>query len=332
MQLKRFHSSTVLEALALARREMGADALVLSTRLVPVSGWRGLAGARQVEVTAALDRKVSKARPPASVTRHRDASPGDQTGLVARLCASGLDRELALEVAASLPTTQRRAASMTAIKHALASRLEHLAIGDEPQARAEVFIGPPGAGKTTTIAKIATQARARRHVRLSLISADGYRVGAMEQLRLFADIIGTSFASAHTIVELEQAIARARHPVLIDTAGRSPGDAPQQELLATLADRADVRTHLVMAAGTRGGDVERIFNRYRAGKPDRVVLTKLDETDALSDVVRVLRDRRIPVSYLGTGQQVPEDLRRPTPLLLAASMLGEPPEALGVPA
>ena len=214
---------------------------------------------------------------------------------------------------------------MTAIKHALASRLEHLAIGDEPQARAEVFIGPPGAGKTTTIAKIATQARARRHVRLSLISADGYRVGAMEQLRLFADIIGTSFASAHTIVELEQAIARARHPVLIDTAGRSPGDAPQQELLATLADRADVRTHLVMAAGTRGGDVERIFNRYRAGKPDRVVLTKLDETDALSDVVRVLRDRRIPVSYLGTGQQVPR--RSPPPDATAAGGL----DARGAP-
>ena len=72
----------------------------------------------------------------------------------------------------------------------------------------ELFVGPPGAGKTTTIAKIAAQERARRGARLSLLAADGFRVGAVEQLRLYADIIGSPFAVARTPREIEQSLSR----------------------------------------------------------------------------------------------------------------------------
>src|SRR5207253_3908646 len=117
----------------------------------------------------------------------------------------------------------RRGASLHNLRSALADRLSELAVGDESYARVEVFVGPPGAGKTTTIAKIAAQERARQGQRLGLVAADGFRIGAVEQLRMYAEILGSPFRIARTGADLERALKR-RTPVLVDTAGRSPSD------------------------------------------------------------------------------------------------------------
>src|SRR4029453_12710845 len=90
--------------------------------------------------------------------------------------------------------------------------------------RVAPLVAPRGGGKPTTIAKIAAQERARRGARLNLLAADGFRVGAVEQLRLYADIIGSPFAVARTPREIEQSLGRTQGPVLIDTAGRSASD------------------------------------------------------------------------------------------------------------
>jgi flagellar biosynthesis protein FlhF len=112
--------------------------------------------------------------------------------------------------------------------------------------------------------------------------------------------------------------------VLVDTAGRSASDGLARDLLQVLARRSDVRTHLVLAADTPVASARRIFDSYEEARPTRLVLTKLDEAGSLSPLVGLLRDRRLPISYLGTGQRVPEDLNRATAQLLAASVLGEP--------
>jgi flagellar biosynthesis protein FlhF len=91
-----------------------------------------------------------------------------------------------------------------------------------------------------------------------------------------------------------------------------------------------VRTHLVLPAGTPADAARRMLDGYAEAKPSRLVLTRVDEVDSLSPLVTLLTDRQIPVSYLGTGQRVPEDLNRATADLLAASVLGDlaPCEAL----
>jgi flagellar biosynthesis protein FlhF len=246
---------------------------------------------------------------------------------VALLSATGLDRDLASEVAAAIPAGGRRGVSPAGIRKALGECMAIYAAADEDYRPVEVFVGPPGVGKTTTIAKIAAQQRATHGHRLTLVSADGYRVGAIEQLRLYADIVGAPFKVARTADELSQALAptRGTMSVLVDTAGRSPRDEVAQELFSMLRSRTDVRTHLVVSAATAARDISRTIDDYRCAKPHRIALTRLDQVESLSSLVKVLRDEHLPVSYLGTGQRVPEDLERATGINLAGLVLGESP-------
>lgn len=320
MHLKRFRSTNVRDALRAVREELGPKALVLSTQMVQARGWRGLMGVREVEITAAAEREASDDRPAPSENRQ----PAQPDGLTAQLLAAGLDRGLAEEIASSIPAKKRRGATTASLRDALAHRLAELAAADDAYARAEVFIGPPGAGKTTSIAKIAAQERARNGQRLALLAADGFRIGAVEQLQAYAEILDTPFRVARTADDLHAALeTKMRTPVLVDTAGRSPFDRAARELFEVVADAAGVRTHLVMPAGTSASAARRILDSYADAKPSRLLLTKLDEAESLSPLVSVLHEWQLPISYVGTGQRVPEDLSRATPAFLAASVLGE---------
>jgi flagellar biosynthesis protein FlhF len=324
MYSKRYRKASVREALKAAREELGADALVLSTDLVSVAGWRGWLGAREVQMTAAVDRQVSERRPPPGKSRQPDTDPV-RDGLVARLIASGVDPALAQAVARSVPDAECRGASIAGLRRALAALLGPMTAGDEDFARAEVFIGPPGVGKTTTIAKIAARERAGHGRALGMVAADGFRAGAVEQLRIYATIIGSPFKVARNAEELDKALSGSRLPLLVDTAGRSPNDPAVRDLLQLVGKRRLVRTHLVMAADTSANSARRIFDAYEGARPDRLVITKIDEAESLNPLLAVLRERPLPVSFITAGQRVPEDLDRATPALLASAMLREFP-------
>lgn len=322
MQLQRYRGETVQEALRAVREDLGPNAFVISTRVVRAPGLRGCCGARIVEVTAAAHR------PQVSESRRRGGLKGAQMAdaaraIAARLEAAGLDPALAREIAEAHPARNRRGATVDDLRRTIADTLAPLAADDREYAPVEVFIGPPGAGKTTTIAKIAAQERARRGNALGLVAADGFRVGAVEQLRLYADIIGSPLTVARTPCELEAALDRGKRPLLLDTAGRSPSDEASRNMLRMLAARPDVRSHLVLAATTPCDVARRVFDRFEEAAPSRVVVTKLDEAESLTRLLPVLRDRGLPISYLGTGQNVPEDLERATPPAIAAWVSGD---------
>jgi flagellar biosynthesis protein FlhF len=337
MHVKRLYRSTVREALVAAKEELGPDALVLSTELVPAAGWRGWIGQRVVRLTAAAERSVSEDRLGATVLR--PGSDQGQTGIrrgsdhvdgprgtmVAKLKAAGLDGVFANAIASRMTDAECRGGSHLAVRRAVAAELAAIVGADQSYARYEVFVGPPGVGKTTTIAKIAAQERAAGRAALGLVAADGFRAGAVEQLRAYASILNVPFRTARDSRELDAALASTpRQSALVDTAGRSPADPEFRELFQVIGRRRSVRTHLVLAADTSPNTARKIFERYAPLRPSRLVITKLDECESVAPLMTVVREQAMPVSYLSLGQRVPEDLARATPAALAAALLGEP--------
>jgi flagellar biosynthesis protein FlhF len=318
MHLKCFRGASVRDTLRIVRETLGPDAYVLSTRTVRRAGLTGWFSAKEIEITAAAERL------PVSETRTQ-ADPS--TAMVARLQASGLDSAIARAVAGAIPARLKRGASSGDMADALAGQLAGAVAHDTKFAPVEVFVGPPGAGKTTTIAKIAAQERARRGKKLSLLAADGFRVGAVEQLRIFADIIGAPFLVARSADEVLDTLDDGARPMLMDTAGRSPRDDSSRQIFRVLARRRDVRTHLVIPAGSSVDAARRIIETFEDARPSRLVLTKCDEAGSLAPLLGVAAECDLPISYLGTGQSVPEDLYRATPAIVASWALGEGAQA-----
>jgi flagellar biosynthesis protein FlhF len=335
MYVKRVYAPTVREALAMARDELGPAALVLSTELVPAPGWRGWFGQRVVRLTAAAERGLVAA-PPApvaaaalsedrtNVPADRQPAAGARAGVIARLVAAGMTRALAEAVTARMTDAECRGNADRGLRRALVSELEGSSAADAAYARYEVFVGPPGVGKTTTIAKIAAQECIAGGQALGLVSADGFRAGAIEQLRGYASVMGMPFRMARTAADFEQALGSTRHTALVDTAGRSPGDTNIAALFQVLERKRSVRTHVVLAADTSAATARRLLDRYAPLRPSRVVITKIDESDSMLPLFDAVRERGLPVSYLTAGQRVPEDLWRATPASLASALLGEP--------
>jgi flagellar biosynthesis protein FlhF len=362
MHQKRFLRPTVREALAAARETLGPQALVLSTDLVQAPGWRGWTGQRVVSLTAATDGDVSEDRTKATKDRHEDSGflgsgvPGfrrftglaelirreprrspkgeggpidaRRAGIVAKLVAAGVDPAMAQAAAASVSAADCRLASADVLHRALMSAISACAGGGLADSRVEVFIGPPGVGKTTTIAKIAAQERLAGLAPRGVIAADSSRVGAVEHLRGYAGIIGSPFRIARDASELTHALKAARRPVLVDTAGRLPSDASLSSLLAALRARRDVITHLVMPADTSAASACRILDRYADAQPNRIVITKVDEAESAAPLIGVICERKLTVSYVASGPHVPRDLTRATPDALAAVMLGDSPQGV----
>lgn len=344
MQVKEFRQPTVREAFQAIRDEFGPSALVLSSELVSARGWRGWVGQREVCVTAQapegwspdLEGRFagSDGRPadtiddvspfvPVATPAAAPAPVAPIGSLAARLMAAGIQADLAEAVAAGVPLKQQRALTADGVRKALERHLASHVAGDEAFARVEVFVGPPGVGKTTTIAKIAAQERARRKRTVGIVAADAFRAGAVEQLRTLAAIIGAPFRIARTADDMQQALAASRQTLLVDTAGRSPKDDDVRDVRRMLGGRLDVRTHLVIPADTSLRTAKRMLAQFADARPDRVIVSRLDEAEAPAELFGWLLTIGLPLSYVTTGQRVPEDLERATPAALAAVLLGD---------
>jgi flagellar biosynthesis protein FlhF len=173
------------------------------------------------------------------------------------------------------------------------------------------LVGPTGVGKTTTIAKLAASYRLRHGRKVALITSDTYRIAAVDQLRTYANIIGVPLKVVHTPDEMRQACRSLSDAdvVLIDTAGRSPGDAARLEELRGFVEAAEPhQVHLVLASTACEAAMMRTIERFAPLRANLVLFTKLDEAANLGVMVNVARRINARLSYVTTGQEVPDDI------------------------
>ncbi len=178
---------------------------------------------------------------------------------------------------------------------------------------AAAFIGPTGVGKTTTIAKIAADLVINENRKVGLISVDNYRVGALEQLKIYAGILGIPCMAAFDRKELEKAVSkmRSRDVILIDTAGISGFDEEKiKELKEILGQGLCVSTHLVLSVTSSKENLMESSIRFSELNPETYVFTKLDETTKRGVILDQLALMNLPVSFVTNGQKVPEDIEK----------------------
>lgn len=173
------------------------------------------------------------------------------------------------------------------------------------------LIGPTGVGKTTTLAKLAAHYLSRFSPSIALITIDTYRIAAVEQLKVYGEIMHLPVEVVISPEQLDQALLKHQDKelILIDTAGRSPRDSLCIEELATFL-RADlgIEKHLVLSATTREVELADMVKRFDRLGIDRIIFTKIDECSQLGSLLNVQIQYGQPLSYVTNGQRVPEDL------------------------
>jgi flagellar biosynthesis protein FlhF len=341
MRLKSYFSGTVEAAMELAQRELGEDALLINAR-PSTPETRGL-GAYEVvfgippQAEAAKPANIppvnasstdSLARDVADLRREIERmaqslrggriSPARETPSVGSsdlykvLIENELDAGLAGQVAAGAPledcfevdpTPGRRGATRGVV----------------------ALVGPPGVGKTTTLAKLAARFGLTSRKPAYILSADVYRIAAAEQLRSLSAILGIGFDILETPVALAQALEehRGKDWVFIDTPGLAAGEMEDGADLARLiASHPEIDTHLVLSASMKPADLSRVIDRYEIFQPKKLLFTRLDETDRYGALVSEAARRRLPISFLTAGQQIPDDLEPASKASIADKVRG----------
>ncbi len=194
-------------------------------------------------------------------------------------------------------------------------------------ARVIALVGPTGVGKTTTIAKLAANFRLRDNKKVGLITIDTYRIAAVDQLKTYAEIIDVALEVVLTPDELVEAVERLRGSdvILIDTAGRSQNDAARLSELRQFLDRIKPHeVHLVLSSTSTRRNLLEAIERFSKLGADRVIFTKLDEAVGFGVILNVIGRVERGLSYLTTGQEVPDDIEVARGDRLARLILGGP--------
>jgi flagellar biosynthesis protein FlhF len=196
---------------------------------------------------------------------------------------------------------------------------------EQPGRRIIACIGPTGVGKTTSLAKLAARASLELGRSVAVISLDTFRVGAVEQMRRFVELIGVPFDVVRDRAGFAQAVAQRRADLtLIDTAGVSTADNGSMqrltECLSAVTDRP-IDVLLVVQAAIRARDAERLRGVYRSPTPTGLIITKLDETDQAGGALHTALEHPLPITYLCDGPRVPEDLHDASAEMLLDAVL-----------
>jgi flagellar biosynthesis protein FlhF len=330
-------------ALASVKEALGPDAMILETG-TPAAG-------KGVEVTAAVDDDppatvapvdgdavlASEMRELSGLVRAligqawagRSRELGTELGsLYASLVSHGVDGKIAANLIEETATRMAGGVELTgAVAAAVGNAVMFGLLDDDGHAasdvgagpRVRVFFGPPGDGKTTTLAKLAGRAVLYGKRRVALVSADTYRIAGADELAAYARILGVPFAVVSAARELERVVEELGpvQEVLIDTAGITPHDRDGQAELRSLAESLpSTKRTLVLSATAAPAVTRRVWDALRSLCPDSCIVTKVDEAPAVGALETLWR-QDLPLAFFGTGRRIPQDLETASPERMA---------------
>ncbi len=234
------------------------------------------------------------------------AQPKSDRPLLLRL---GVDEEIAQKFLPELLTAE----DLTSLTAAIASRLQAFAQPPTLEERKVIaLVGPTGVGKTTTLAKLAARFALEQGRKVALVTADTFRIGAVEQLRTYARIMGIPLEIALSPDEVRAGVEKHsdREVVLIDTVGRSHRSSDHlRELKAFLDTVGGVENHLVVAASLAGEIQSEVIESFGVFSPSRLIITKLDESPTRGCLLNLPLKSGLGVSCVTMGQNVPQDIQ-----------------------
>lgn len=387
MKIKKYEVYDMKEAMTIIKKELGPDAVILSTRKVIKNGSFGLFSRPMIEVTAAVDYDTKREKKgfykPESEKNDesQNANSYDTEKLAEIINSLGLNKIEMLvndigemkrqlddmkntfsgNISIDLPNELRDIYN-TMIKNemddvlaykflkkiqnripenstplqtkSLAIQLFETLLPLEKDYftslnnKVLALVGPTGVGKTTTIAKLGANLALKMKKKVALISIDTFRIGAIEQLKSYAEILDVPLRVASTPHELGSIIEEFKNYeyILLDTMGRSQYDTKQiDDLKEFLSVSSSIKVSLVLSMSSNHSEMKDTFDKYSPLKPDYISFTKLDETKYFGMLASIAVLKKVPVLLLSNGQNVPEDIEVPDGRKIAKSIFNEIP-------
>lgn len=329
MRLKYYTAKSMQEALRLIQKDLGDDAIMLSNKAITLPD-----GTKGVEVTAAIEKFTPAEDPkPAGKKKFTPADFKNATRYIApesveeKLLTHGVSGRVSRQIANAIKALEGSGFETEDALEMILGKLINFQIPSKvfTQGRPLVLIGSTGAGKTTTIAKLAVEkVKAKRSV--GLITMDNFKIGAKEQIQIFADALQIESKVAKSPEDLEQGVAhfakQQKDYVIIDSAGLNPFSNDRvsylQKMLRALHNPYIM---LVLPANLNMQELTNLPMAFKGLEVSGVMFTKMDETHYLGGVINAAIESQLEICFATDGQQIPQDILELDPKSLSRKLL-----------
>ena len=357
MIIRKYIVSNMSDAMLKIKNDLGSEATIISSKKIKKPGIFGFFKERMIEVTAACEKKseikeeVNKkdnqyevqsqindlkkmieglSRNIVSSSVETAVTKNYKYNLIEQLLHEGVDELFLSEIENSIKfliESSDQKVSEEDINQRILSSVENLIqIKNETDDRIKVLVGPTGVGKTTTIAKLASMYTLYKKKKVGLITLDTYRIGAVEQLKTYAEILNIPFEVVISSSDVENALNNMKccDVIFVDTTGRNGKNHMQISEIKNIISKFNPSSvDLVVSTTTKDNDIKFIIENYSSLDYNSIILTKVDETNTYGGIINSLYYSNKPISYICTGQDVPSDIFIPTKEKIINLLLGD---------
>lgn len=357
MKIKKYTGNSTQEAMSKLKSELGLDAIILNTRTVKQKGILGFLKKPLIEITAAYEsekkhtfrksndqnllkinnelinlRNTIEQISANSVNKDLKVHPKLNEYLVG-LVNNGADESIVISILNKLSQQinldiKDSGSIRNIVKQILFEYIgepEPLNIDNSNQ-KIIFFMGPTGVGKTTTLAKIAAQLVMKKEYNIGLVTSDTYRIAAVEQLKVYSEILQIPLEVIYTEEDMYKTLVtfKEKDVIFVDTTGKSHRDVDKGDDIFSIVDSIkNKEVYLVLSGTTDYSTLKSIIEQYSFIDNYKIIFTKLDETERLGNILNIRYLTNKPISYITTGQNVPDDIEIMNKEKIVNCLIGE---------